>query len=564
MDKTVRLWHISRSECLCCFKHSDFVTSIQFHPRDDRFFLAGSLDSKLRLWSIPDKSVAYWTHVADMVTAVAFSPDGKTAIAGCLNGLCLFYDTEGLKIQSQLHVRSSKGKKKGSKITGIKTMTNAPIDPNGEVKLLITSNDSRVRLYNLKDRNMEIKFRGNENTCSQIHATFSDDGKYVICGSEDRKAYIWPTGALENNQEKRPVEVFEAHSAIVTTAIFAPTRTRRLLAASGDPLYDLCNPPPVRLISRAESYASSKAATENGLSANDADSSKHAEVNPGYQSRQGHPGGNIIITADYTGKIKIFRQDCAFQKRRHDSWDNNSLFSKKMLGRSNSVATRNSVSSGPRSDSLTKHPSNDRILTWRNSIATSNHGSRDSLSKNAVAGPDERSVSPRKFLTKKSSGGSPRHNSTPLATSTDPPSILTSSPPPSPHKASGDGPDASQNTRQTPENDATTYRALPIRKDDPLALAGDQSFMYWNHNAYSQQASTPARTPGLLNPEDLNPMSRKNSVVSQLSSEASSATDGGEEEDLRCQKCGDANFRATKGRDGKQRLICKNCGTPQP
>lgn len=37
MDKTVRLWHISRSECLCCFQHTDFVTAISFHPKDDRY-----------------------------------------------------------------------------------------------------------------------------------------------------------------------------------------------------------------------------------------------------------------------------------------------------------------------------------------------------------------------------------------------------------------------------------------------------------------------------------------------------------------------------------------------
>ena len=33
MDKTVRLWHISRRECLCCFQHIDFVTAIAFHPK---------------------------------------------------------------------------------------------------------------------------------------------------------------------------------------------------------------------------------------------------------------------------------------------------------------------------------------------------------------------------------------------------------------------------------------------------------------------------------------------------------------------------------------------------
>src|SRR3954469_797875 len=109
MDKTVRLWHISRPECLCCFQHSDFVTSIQFHPKDDRFFLAGSLDSKLRLWSIPDKSVAFTAQTPEMITAVAFTPDGRYAMAGCLDGQCLFYETEGLKYQTQLHVRSAKG-----------------------------------------------------------------------------------------------------------------------------------------------------------------------------------------------------------------------------------------------------------------------------------------------------------------------------------------------------------------------------------------------------------------------------------------------------------------------
>lgn len=57
MDKTVRLWHISRKECLCVFQHIEFVTTIAFHPRNDQFFISGSLDGKIRLWNIPDKKV---------------------------------------------------------------------------------------------------------------------------------------------------------------------------------------------------------------------------------------------------------------------------------------------------------------------------------------------------------------------------------------------------------------------------------------------------------------------------------------------------------------------------
>lgn len=44
MDKTVRLWHLTRLECLCYFLHVDFVSAIAFHPRDDRYFVSASLD----------------------------------------------------------------------------------------------------------------------------------------------------------------------------------------------------------------------------------------------------------------------------------------------------------------------------------------------------------------------------------------------------------------------------------------------------------------------------------------------------------------------------------------
>ena len=75
MDKTVRLWHISRKECLCCFQHIDFVTAISFHPRNDQFFLSGSLDGKIRLWNIPEKKVALWNEVdgnTNLITAANF------------------------------------------------------------------------------------------------------------------------------------------------------------------------------------------------------------------------------------------------------------------------------------------------------------------------------------------------------------------------------------------------------------------------------------------------------------------------------------------------------------
>jgi hypothetical protein len=42
LDKTVRLWHLSQPGCLREFPHSDFVTSVQFHPTDAQRFVSGA------------------------------------------------------------------------------------------------------------------------------------------------------------------------------------------------------------------------------------------------------------------------------------------------------------------------------------------------------------------------------------------------------------------------------------------------------------------------------------------------------------------------------------------
>jgi WD repeat-containing protein 44 len=100
MDKTVRLWHISRKECLCCFQHIEFVTAIAFHPQDDSFFLSGSLDGRLRLWNIPNKKVFLWNEIdgrRQLITAVNFCQNGKFTVIGTYDGRCLFYTTEQLK-----------------------------------------------------------------------------------------------------------------------------------------------------------------------------------------------------------------------------------------------------------------------------------------------------------------------------------------------------------------------------------------------------------------------------------------------------------------------------------
>jgi len=70
-------WLIVANQLKILIASSYAVTCIQFNPVDDRFFISGSLDAKVRLWSIPDRQVVDWTDLNEMVTAASYTPDGQ-------------------------------------------------------------------------------------------------------------------------------------------------------------------------------------------------------------------------------------------------------------------------------------------------------------------------------------------------------------------------------------------------------------------------------------------------------------------------------------------------------
>ncbi len=290
MDKTVKLWNIERNECLNTFQHNDFVTSIAFHPTDDRFFISGSLDMNLRLWSILDRNIAYSAKIPSLITAVCFTPDGSSVIAGGFDSMCYIFDTVGLKQENKFQVGHVNGERANkTKITGLEVIQEQK-DGKHVFYLLVSTNDSRIRYYSIKDKKLTMKFKGHENVSNQISASVSTSGEFIMSGSEDEWTYIWRINHEHDHKlidklkraisSEKHYESFHSHQSVVTASIFAPERTRHLLLLSGDPVY--------------EGYIEEgqKITSLTGLE------------------------GEIIITTDQTGLICVFRQDCSRNYRK--------------------------------------------------------------------------------------------------------------------------------------------------------------------------------------------------------------------------------------------------------
>mmetsp|Transcript_23972 Transcript_23972/g.42462 ORF Transcript_23972/g.42462 Transcript_23972/m.42462 type:complete len:332 (+) Transcript_23972:329-1324(+) len=237
MDKNVILWSVEQESPLLTFQHPDIVTSVKFHPLNANFFISGSFDRNVRVWSIPNARVEAFVQALDLVTCVNYSQAGNYAFVGLLRGRVVVYNCPNivqLKFITQLSCRNRKGLKKyGKKVTGLELMDDS--------HLLVTTNDSRLRLFSLNDFCMKQKYKGHTNECGPIKATFSHNLLHIVCSSDSGEVYIWNSFESQAPRLKAKTRFFKrdrntayeyfraSRSKTTTCAQFAPSSFIRSL-----------------------------------------------------------------------------------------------------------------------------------------------------------------------------------------------------------------------------------------------------------------------------------------------------------------------------------------------
>lgn len=328
-DGTAKLWHVDRADCLQTYKFDSIVTCAKFHKTDDRFFVASQWNGRVLFLSILEKEVIYEVNLNKSITCFDFCPNSKRLFVGCDKGYIFTLKIDGgLIVESDYQI---KRKHNMPRITGIvtfiddtkdclsdpaktpynKSNTSSNNKTNNEselpmVKVLISCNDSKIRLFNFTEKFLEVRYSGYTNKASTISASLNEDKTHVISGSDDGWTYIWQLYSDKRNKIENEKKLFtkahfdllnyfkddtclidnkyygsfHTHNNRCNVSLFAPRASLKLLELSNDPIFDL-------------KHQYSSLVTESHIKDLEIDDLSTA----------------LIVSTDNTGKIKVFRRD---------------------------------------------------------------------------------------------------------------------------------------------------------------------------------------------------------------------------------------------------------------
>jgi len=231
-DCSVCLWHMSKLEAILTLKHQEAVKCVSFHPEHPTFFASGSVDGIVRFWDIMSESIVTEAHIqprfknGEIITCVEFVRSGEWLLVGTFDGRVIIYERELEKLNYYTEIVVSE-----KPVTGIST-----VDEKSSV--LVTSGDSRIRIFSLESFQMISRYKGVSITAHLIiSAVYSSTNRLIFCGSEDGATYCW---RISNNRHESASkwQRFKIHSSSINT-VSVPSTTplhssSTLFIATGD------------------------------------------------------------------------------------------------------------------------------------------------------------------------------------------------------------------------------------------------------------------------------------------------------------------------------------------
>ncbi|XP_013108631.2 protein lethal(2)denticleless isoform X1 [Stomoxys calcitrans] len=264
-DHTARLWEVTNSEILAVrhfVGHTRSVKTAAFRKNDSSVFATGGRDGAIIIWDTRANlnvdmtpradNCIYSGHVggpgtpvsqrkrsrtpkmppnttSSSITGLAFQDENTLISCGAGDGIIKVWDLRRnySTYKKEPHPKHSLPYAGSSTFKGF---TNLIVDDAG-CRLYANCMDNTIYCYNLNSYSPKplARYRGLLNSTFYIKSCLSPDGRYLLSGSSDEKAYIWN---LKYPDE--PLVGLSGHTVEVTCVAWGSTHDRPIVTCSDD------------------------------------------------------------------------------------------------------------------------------------------------------------------------------------------------------------------------------------------------------------------------------------------------------------------------------------------
>jgi WD40 repeat protein len=198
-DRTLKIFDVESGRMLEQYIHDGEVRAVAASG-DSHYFFAGP-GSEILDWRFEAAaSLRVLSGHADLVHAVAFAPDGKTAASGSADGTVRIWNVAEGKEERSISAHGS-------------SVFCVAFSPDGKT-VASGGFDNQVKLWQAAGGSLVKEFKGHEEGVFCL--AFSPDGEFLLSGSSDRTIRSW---SIREGKEAR---VFREHSEWISDLKFFP------------------------------------------------------------------------------------------------------------------------------------------------------------------------------------------------------------------------------------------------------------------------------------------------------------------------------------------------------